>query len=166
MLFRSLSSGDIATDDRFFRIHTNTPFAAAAPASSGSRNNTGSSSDVEGSKLDLYSEGSDDDNKPYIPSPIKPSSSKIVPRPVQTQSKLRSNDDKLVKFQPNKSKGKLKAGVPRATLVVAPMTLLSQWCQELQRSSKGGMNVLMYYGADRTSIQEEIEGGVEVVVTR
>lgn len=46
------------------------------------------------------------------------------------------------------------------------MTLLSQWCQELQRSSKGGMNVLMYYGADRTSIQEEIEGGVEVVVTR
>ena len=65
----------------------------------------------------------------------------------------------------------MKPGVARATLVVAPMTLLSQWCDELERSSKekGGLRVLMYYGAGRSSgkgLQEEIDAGVDVVVTR
>lgn len=51
------------------------------------------------------------------------------------------------------------------------MTLLSQWCDELERSSKqkGGLRVLMYYGAGRSSakgLQEEIDSGVDVVVTR
>jgi len=51
------------------------------------------------------------------------------------------------------------------------MTLLSQWCDELERSSKekGGLRVLMYYGAGRSSgkgLQEEIDAGVDVVVTR
>ena len=80
---------------------------------------------------------------------------------LQTQSRLSTS----------KSKPRLKPGVARATLVVAPMTLLSQWCDELERSSKekGGLRVLMYYGAGRSSgkgLQEEIDAGVDVVVTR
>lgn len=66
-------------------------------------------------------------------------------------------------------KGKGRAGGggdrPTCTLIVCPMTLLSQWCEELERSSVGGMNVLMYYGSNRTSIQDEIDAGVQVVVT-
>lgn len=47
------------------------------------------------------------------------------------------------------------------------MTLLSQWCEELERSAgKEGMSVLLYYGNKRTNVREEIEGGVQVVVTR
>lgn len=50
------------------------------------------------------------------------------------------------------------------------MTLISQWCDELTRTSKGGrMRVLMYYGNKRESasdLQQEIDEGVDVVVTR
>ncbi|GAA5974575.1 hypothetical protein JCM5350_001200 [Sporobolomyces pararoseus] len=67
---------------------------------------------------------------------------------------------------------RLSSGTPRATLVVAPMTLLSQWCDELERSNrvkKGGLKVLMYYGGGRMSgksLLEEIEQGrADVVVT-
>ncbi|ORY91570.1 SNF2 family N-terminal domain-domain-containing protein [Leucosporidium creatinivorum] len=61
---------------------------------------------------------------------------------------------------------KLRADAPTATLVVAPMTLLSQWCEELERSAgREGMSVLLYYGNKRTNVREEIEGGVQVVVT-
>ncbi|GAA6004576.1 hypothetical protein JCM11491_002156 [Sporobolomyces phaffii] len=81
---------------------------------------------------------------------------------LQTQSRLSKSKQS--------SKPRLPAGKPRATLVVAPMTLLSQWCDELERSSKqkGGLRVLMYYGAGRSSgkgLQEEIDSGVDVVVT-
>ncbi|GAA6039077.1 hypothetical protein JCM8097_005308 [Rhodosporidiobolus ruineniae] len=63
---------------------------------------------------------------------------------------------------------------PRATLVVAPMTLLAQWCDELERTCvkgrKGaGLRVEMYYGSGRESgesLRREIEAGnVDVVVT-
>ncbi|GAA6061262.1 hypothetical protein JCM10212_000703 [Sporobolomyces blumeae] len=86
----------------------------------------------------------------------------------QTQSRLASSSSSsktnLVR------KPRLEPGTARATLVVAPMTLLSQWCDELERSStdKGGLRVLMYYGAGRSSakgLQEEIDSGVDVVVT-
>ncbi|GAA5855673.1 hypothetical protein JCM8547_001639 [Rhodosporidiobolus lusitaniae] len=68
---------------------------------------------------------------------------------------------------------KLPAGTPRATLVVAPMTLISQWCDELERSAKagggGGLRVTMYYGNKRESggeLERMIEAGeVDVVVT-
>lgn len=46
------------------------------------------------------------------------------------------------------------------------MTLLSQWCDEIERSSNAEMNVVMYYGTNRSNLQEEIDAGVDVVVTR
>ncbi|SCV70982.1 BQ2448_3744 [Microbotryum intermedium] len=54
---------------------------------------------------------------------------------------------------------------PRATLVVAPMTLLNQWVRELEKCSRDGMQVLQYYGQSRSRVQEQIDAGVEVVVT-
>ncbi|SGY79936.1 BQ5605_C008g05254 [Microbotryum silenes-dioicae] len=55
--------------------------------------------------------------------------------------------------------------LPRATLVVAPMTLLNQWVRELEKCSRDGMQVLQYYGNSRSMLQEQIDAGVEVVVT-
>lgn len=98
-------------------------------------------------------------------------------KPIQTQSRL-AGGGIFRKSQPSSStangssskRPRLKSGTPRATLVVAPMTLISQWCDELERSSKGGeLRVLMYYGNKRESgadLQQEIDGGVDVVVTR
>ncbi|GAA5863251.1 hypothetical protein JCM1840_002523 [Sporobolomyces johnsonii] len=89
-------------------------------------------------------------------------------KPVQAQSRLGATFSKAPSSSTTK-RPRLKAGTPRATLVVAPMTLLSQWCDELERSSKKGkLRVLMYYGAKRGTgkgLQEEIDGGVDVVIT-
>ncbi|GJN89752.1 hypothetical protein Rhopal_002741-T1 [Rhodotorula paludigena] len=94
-------------------------------------------------------------------------------RPIQTQSRLggtftKSSGSASASGSTSK-RPRLKPGTPRATLVVAPMTLLSQWCDELERSSRGGkMRVLMYYGNKRESgadLLQEIDEGVDVVVT-
>ncbi|GAA5920015.1 hypothetical protein JCM1841_000379 [Sporobolomyces salmonicolor] len=89
-------------------------------------------------------------------------------KPVQAQSRLGVDFSKAPSSSIPK-RPRLKVGTPRATLVVAPMTLLSQWCDELERSSKKGkLRVLMYYGAKRGTgkgLQEEIDGGVDVIIT-
>ncbi|BGP07126.1 DNA helicase rad5 [Rhodotorula toruloides] len=97
-------------------------------------------------------------------------------KPIQTQSRLagggifrKSQPSSCTANGSSSKRPRLKSGTPRATLVVAPMTLISQWCDELERSSKGGeLRVLMYYGNKRESgadLQQEIDGGVDVVVT-
>jgi DNA repair protein RAD5 len=135
------------------RIHTNT--ASSHPDLEVVEEDPSSD---EAEVIAVFSEDSDDE-KVYVPSPVKTSKAK---RPVHTQAKLGS-EGKVVSRR--KGKGKQPSG-PTATLVVAPMTLLSQWCDELERSSNGQLSVLMYYGSDRTNIQEEIASGVDVVVTR
>ncbi|GAA6046444.1 hypothetical protein JCM3770_004927 [Rhodotorula araucariae] len=128
-------------------IHTNTAWNAQPPT------------DDEGA---VAAGGSDSD------------SARPARRPGQTQSRLGAT---FTKTAPSSGTGRggagkrtrLTAGTPRATLVVAPMTLLSQWCDELERSSRGRkMRVLMYYGNKRESggeLLREIEEGVDVVVT-
>ena len=86
--------------------------------------------------------------------------SKFFPS-VAKQARLGSNGG-VVKRTKAQQKASTK---PRATLVVAPMTLLDQWVQELSRSSKDDVYVLMYYGNGRTDLRAEIEAGVSVVVT-
>ncbi|KAI0347968.1 hypothetical protein BDW22DRAFT_1319252 [Trametopsis cervina] len=57
---------------------------------------------------------------------------------------------------------------PSATLIVAPTSLLSQWSEELQRSSKPGtLKVLVWHGQNRLDLESAVEqdGGVDVVVT-
>jgi len=54
-----------------------------------------------------------------------------------------------------------------ATLVVAPMSLLSQWRTELERASHPGtLTVALYYGDQREQLGAQVRaGGVDVVVT-
>lgn len=129
-------------------IQTNTPEAAAALAGSSD------SSDADGSDSDdSLIIGSDSDI--FIPSPTKKSTQ-------HKQSRLGGSGG--LAARPKKKA--LKADAPRATLVVAPMTLMSQWRDELERSSNGDLSVLMYYGGDRGSVQDELDSGVDVIVTR
>ncbi|KAI0684760.1 SNF2 family N-terminal domain-containing protein [Cytidiella melzeri] len=57
---------------------------------------------------------------------------------------------------------------PSATLIVAPTSLLSQWAEELTRSSQPGtLKVLVWHGQNRLDLQSVVqqENGVNVVVT-
>ncbi|KDN45911.1 hypothetical protein K437DRAFT_223989 [Tilletiaria anomala UBC 951] len=55
----------------------------------------------------------------------------------------------------------------RATLVVAPMTLIGQWSDELQRASKAGtLNVMLYYADSKGNLVHQLQSGdVDVVIT-
>lgn len=55
----------------------------------------------------------------------------------------------------------------RATLVVAPMSLVGQWKSELERaSSPGTLSVMLHYGEGRSEVVDRLEGGsVDVVIT-
>ncbi|KAI0334349.1 hypothetical protein GY45DRAFT_1318351 [Cubamyces sp. BRFM 1775] len=59
---------------------------------------------------------------------------------------------------------------PTATLIVAPTSLLSQWAEELQRSSKPGtLKVLVWHGQNRLDLDAAVdsgdEGATDVVIT-
>lgn len=60
---------------------------------------------------------------------------------------------------------------PSATLVVAPTSLLNQWSEELERSSKPGtLKALVWHGQNRLDIEAAIEGDdddktIRVIVT-
>ncbi|KIY73614.1 hypothetical protein CYLTODRAFT_416990 [Cylindrobasidium torrendii FP15055 ss-10] len=49
---------------------------------------------------------------------------------------------------------------PSATLIVAPTSLLSQWAEEMERSSKpGAVKVLVWHGQNRTDIEAAVNSG-------
>ncbi|THH32857.1 hypothetical protein EUX98_g1325 [Antrodiella citrinella] len=57
---------------------------------------------------------------------------------------------------------------PHATLIVAPTSLLSQWAEELQRSSKEGtLKVIVWHGQNRLDLEAALYGddAVDCVVT-
>ena len=59
---------------------------------------------------------------------------------------------------------------PAATLIVAPTSLLSQWAEELQRSSKPGtLRVLVWHGQNRLDLDAAVDsdgqGATDVVIT-
>ena len=60
--------------------------------------------------------------------------------------------------------------IPRATLVVCPVSLASQWHEELGKmSDKGSITSFMWYGNDRTDIErlllQEGKKKVDVIIT-
>ncbi|GAA5896750.1 hypothetical protein JCM6882_005026 [Rhodosporidiobolus microsporus] len=143
-----------------------------------------------------FLEGVDGPHPPPDPGNDSDSSLDLAPvgpsRPLQTQSRLplslaappssASADAAAAGPTPAlllAKRPKLPPSTPRATLVVAPMTLIAQWCDELERSAvkghkgPGGLRVLMYYGGkraggagDKGGLQREIEEeGWDVVVT-
>ena len=62
------------------------------------------------------------------------------------------------------------AAPPRATLVVCPVSLASQWHEELGKmAQKGSMTSMMWYGNDRQDIErilaQEGRNKVDVVIT-
>ena len=72
----------------------------------------------------------------------------------------RQNKKKQLKldaaFRPIKSKQTGRRS--RATLIVAPASLLDQWCSELQRSSKKGtLNVFVWHGQNRDDLETMVD---------
>lgn len=70
--------------------------------------------------------------------------------------------------QAQRRKAMLRSSMPRgkATLVVAPMSLLSQWRDELERACGSELSVMLYYAESKGDLVGRLEGGaVDVVVT-
>ena len=60
------------------------------------------------------------------------------------------------------------ASKSRATLIVAPASLLDQWSTELQRSSqKGTVNAIVWHGQSRDDLQSmiDVDDAIDVVIT-
>ena len=58
-------------------------------------------------------------------------------------------------FRPNRAESKVRT--PSATLIVAPTSLLNQWAEELQRSSKPGtMEVTVWHGSNRLDLDPAV----------
>lgn len=85
----------------------------------------------------------------------------------------RANETEPLPRRPGLQQARLSFGAPRrhhrtrATLVVAPMSLLSQWRTELERASHPGtLGVALYYGDQREQLSAQIgAGNVDVVIT-
>ncbi|OBZ79900.1 DNA repair protein RAD5 [Grifola frondosa] len=78
------------------------------------------------------------------------------------QLKLNSAFPAVSKQQPRHTQG------PSATLIVAPTSLLNQWSEELQRSSKSGtFKVLVWHGQNRLDLDAAVEGegSINVIIT-
>lgn len=71
-------------------------------------------------------------------------------------------------FRPTNKADKRPLRGPSATLIVAPTSLLSQWSEELQRSSKPGtLKVLIWHSQNRIDLESVLDGDdpVDVVIT-
>lgn len=125
-------------------IHTNRPYTTSRKTASQAAVPSSSSSSAD----ELQS---DDDNSdvPYQPSPVKQKKQLRLDTKGKTREGINTQ----------------RAGRRSATLVVAPTSLLNQWKDELTRSSKEDLNVLVYNDQKDTSgLEAELDGGVDVVV--
>jgi DNA repair protein RAD5 len=123
-------------------IHTNHPSAPSRKTASQPAPSSSSSSADE-----LQSD--EDSDAPYQPSPVKQK------KQLRLDTKGKTRDGGSTH----------RAGRRSATLVVAPTSLLNQWKDELIRSSKEDLNVLVYNDQkDTSNLEAELDGGVDVVV--
>ena len=94
---------------------------------------------------------------PEPPTPTKKSTAPNKRRQLRLDSNFR-----VAKDDPNRP----SIG-PSATLIVAPTSLLSQWSEELRRSSKDDtLKVLVWHGQNRLDLEAMVDqNGVPVVIT-
>ena len=75
-------------------------------------------------------------------------------------------------FRAVRQSSRTSAKGPSANLIVAPTSLLSQWSEELRRSSKPGtMKIIVWHGQNRLDLDAEVEDDhdqdetIKVVIT-
>jgi DNA repair protein RAD5 len=89
-----------------------------------------------------------------------PLPSDVRPEPARKSKQLKLN----ASFKPaaRKAVGSTPKP-PSATLIVAPTSLLAQWAEELQRSSKKGtLDVLVWHGQNRLDLESMVDEDEEV----
>ena len=72
------------------------------------------------------------------------------------------------KFQPISDSIARASVPPYATLIIAPTSLMAQWENELERSSKkGSLKVLVWHGNNRIDLDDTLDdsGKIHVVIT-
>jgi DNA repair protein RAD5 len=138
---------------------------------------------LESSDDDTDQDSAERSDASFVPSPVKRLKKMTSQHAKQRQARLNLGGSKRDKpedweVQEYISDGDVKfslktsligrAQKSRATLVVAPVTLLGQWQEELWKASGKKLRVVFYYGAsrDNVSLEEELEDGVDVVLTR
>ena len=92
-----------------------------------------------------------------------------VPAEQVDQQRIKEKQLKLdAAFRPAVKKQPLRRR-SRATLIIAPASLLDQWANEIQRSSaKGTVNVFVWHGQSRENLEAMIDtdiDAIDVVVT-
>ena len=99
--------------------------------------------------------------KPEEQVPFSPEDSVPEPRIKHKQLRLDSA------FRPTLKKVDTRRS--RATLIIAPASLLDQWATELQRSSeKGTINTIIWHGQGREDLESTIDANIDatdVVIT-
>lgn len=98
-------------------------------------------------------------------SPPTPAEEEPAPKRPKFKQVTLSNQWRAVPTAP-----KLPSAPPRATLVVCPVSLASQWHEELGKmSEKGSINSFLWYGNDRVDIDrllaQEGKKKVDVLIT-
>ncbi|KAF8899229.1 DNA repair protein RAD5 [Infundibulicybe gibba] len=85
-----------------------------------------------------------------------PTASEFIEEPTAPSKKRQIKLNSAFRIVPRKEAK--KAALPSATLIVAPTSLLSQWSEEIQRSSKpGSVDVMIWHGQNRLDLESFIE---------
>lgn len=106
--------------------------------------------------------------------------SALIQTSLPTEAEIQQDENKLSKprqlklnntFRTLPHKGERRKP-PSATLIVAPTSLLAQWSEEIQRSSKPGtIRVLVWHGQNRLDLEAVIDAdddddkAIRIVIT-
>ena len=86
-----------------------------------------------------------------------------IPVGIDDEQRVKLKQLKLdAAFRPNTKKSILRRS--RATLIIAPASLLDQWANELRRSSeKGTVNVLVWHGQNRENLETMVDSDIDAI---